>query len=122
MSGLPSMTPLEFQAAIEMLRSSDPMTYEDGYMWLQGPNLLQYSKQIATLLLAEHDPHMRGRFVELIGNADLPDYIPLLVNELSHDDRMVRCWAYSGLTFSEHDAAKAEAQRYFESHPEEDFY
>lgn len=116
------MSPEAFDDAIRMLRSSDPMTYEDGYQWLQGLNLIRNIHQIATLLRAEQDPQMRGKFVELVGDADLPEHIPLLVEELSHNAREVRFWAYNQLSLSKHDRAKADAVCYRDSHPNEDFF
>ena len=98
------------------------MTYEDGFQWLQGPNLHQYIHQIAELMQLEHDPEMRSKFVELVGYADLFEYIPVLVEQLSHDSRDVRFWAYNQLSLSEHEIAKAHAARYMQNHPEEDFY
>jgi hypothetical protein len=105
------MSPDEFDEAVSMLRSSDPMTYEDGYHWLQGANLLQYVDKIASLLNDERDPRMRAKFVELIGDADLPQYIPLLVEELSDNAREVRFWAYNQLSLSVHALAKDHAAR-----------
>jgi hypothetical protein len=116
------MTPEEFANAIEKLRSCDSGIYEDGYQWLQGDDLRQYLPEIARLLKLESDPIIRGRFVELVANADAADYIPLLVRELSHDSTEVRYWAYRGLSLSEHEEAKSHAARHRETHPNEDFY
>ena len=115
------MTPEAFAEAVQMLRSNDPMTYEDGYQWLQGDNLKQYVHRIANLLDAETDPRMRGRFVELIGNADMPEYIPLLAKELSHPSYEVRLWAYNGLSLSEHAAGLEQAEWFRAAHPGEGF-
>ena len=60
--------------------------------------------------------------VELIGIADLEEYVPLLVQELSHQDRDVRSYAYSMLSISDHEFAWALADDYRRAHPEEDFY
>ena len=60
--------------------------------------------------------------VELIGIADLEEYVPLLVQELSHQDRLVRSWAYGMLSISEHVLARALADDYRRAHPEENFY
>lgn len=116
------MTPEQFDEAIKMLRSADPMTYEDGYHFLQGDNLIRYAPQIVCLLQSEVDPNMRAKFVELVGDADLPEHIPLLVQELSNPNREVRFWAYNQLSLSIHESAKREAQAYQRSHPDEDFY
>ena len=58
-----SMTPEQFDQSIQMLRSADPMTYEDGYHSLQGENLIRYAPQIVGLLQSEVDPDMRAKFV-----------------------------------------------------------
>lgn len=115
------MTPGQFDEAVRMLHSTDPQTYEDGYWWLHSA-LNQYAGQIAALLRSEVDPRMRATFVELVGDADLPEYIPLLVQELSNETREVRAWAYTGLVQSDHELARAQAEEYRETHPEEDFY
>lgn len=105
-----------------MLRSGDPMIYEDGYQWLQGAKLDQYIHEIVKLLRCEYDAVIRSKLVELVGNADKAEYIPLLVEQLSHDSPEVRLWAYSGLIYSEHELAKLHAARHRESHPNEEFY
>ena len=116
------MTPEQFDEAIKMLRSDDPMTYEDGYHWLQGDNLIRYVHRIAQLMQSEDNPEMRAKFVELLGDADLQEHIPLLVQELSHENRDVRFWAYNQLSLSEHKAATDQAGHYRKTHPDEDFY
>ena len=116
------MTPEQFEESITMLRSTDPMTYEDGYHSLQGDNLIRYAPQIVGLLQSEVAPEMRAKLVELVGDADLPEHIPLLVQELSHPNREVRFWAYNQLSLSRHESANREAQEYRRSHPDEDFY
>ena len=117
------MTPPEFEEAIQMLRSSDAETYEEGFCWLEvEENLLIYIPAMADRLQSEEDPRMRSTFVELIGNADLEEYVPLLVKELSHRDRLVRSWAYGVLSRSDHDYARAWSDDYRQSHPDEDFY
>ena len=94
------MTPEQFDESITMLRSTDPMTYEDAYHSLQGDNLIRYAPQIVGLLQSEVDPEMRAKLVELIGDADLPEHIPLLVQELSHPNREVQfLGVQSTLTF-----------------------
>jgi hypothetical protein len=65
---------------------------------------------------------MRAKLVELIGDADLPEHIPLLVQELSHPNREVRFWAHNQLSLSRYESANREAQGYRRSHPDEDFY
>ena len=117
------MTPAEFEEAIRMLRSTDAETYEEGFCWLEAEeNLLMYIPAMADRMQSEEDPRMRSTFVELIGNADLEEYVPLLVQELSHQNRLVRSWAYGVLSRSDHEFARSLADDYRQSHPEEDFY
>mgnify|MGYP006206779137 CR=1 FL=1 len=117
------MTPAEFEEAIRMLRSADAETYEEGFCWLEAEeNLLMYIPAMANRMQSEEDPRMRSSFVELIGNADLEEYIPLLAQELSHQNRLVRSWAYGVLSRSDHELARALADDYRRAHPYEDFY
>ena len=118
------MTPADFEEAIRMLRYSDSETYEDWFSWLEAQeNLLLYIQDIADLLSVEEDDlFMRSTLVELIGIADLEEYVPLLVQELSHQNRLVRSWAYGVLMRSDHEFARAHADDYRQAHPEEDFY
>ena len=117
------MTPAEFEEAIRMLHSTDAETYEEGFCWLEAEeNLLMYIPAMADRMQSEEDPRMRSTFVELIGNADLEECVPLLVQELSHQNRLVRSWAYGVLSRSDHEFARALADDYRQAHPEEDFY
>lgn len=116
------MNDSEFEHAIEMLRSTDAITYEEAYHWLQGDNLKRYIPEIVDLLDKEEDPDVRAKLVELVGDADLEKYIPVLVRELSHASREVRLWAYNQLSLSSHEEAKEQAATYQRSHPDEDFY
>ena len=47
------MTPQQFDEAIQMLGSADSMTYENGYHFLQGENLIRYLPRIVELLQSE---------------------------------------------------------------------
>ena len=115
------IAPAEFEEAIRKLRSGDAVTYEEGFDRLQY-NLFACIRNIADLLKSEEDLFVRTAFVELIGLADLEEYVPLLVQELSHQDRDVRSYAYSMLVISEHVLARALADDYRRAHPEENFY
>jgi len=61
------MTKQEFKEAIKMLRSKDSMTYEESYHWLIGC-VDQYRDELISLMKAEIDPDMRGKFIELVGD------------------------------------------------------
>lgn len=109
-----------FDKCVEMIRSSDPSTYEDGYQWLQGC-LNDYIDELAQLMLRETDPNMRSKFVELVGNSKNPRVIPLLEAELKSPHSEVRGWAYSSLCYFENSEAKRIAENFRIEHPNEDF-
>jgi hypothetical protein len=109
-----------FDECIEMIRSSDPLTYEDGYHWLQG-YLIDYIDELIQLMLRETDPNMRSKFVELVGNSKNPRVIPVLEAELKSPHSEVRSWAYSSLSYFENSAATRFAENFRREHPNEDF-
>ena len=110
----------EFHRCIEMLRSNDPMTYEDGYHWLQG-YLDEYIDELIELMLNEEDPEMRGKFVELLGDSRNAKVIPFLEGELKSLHKEVRSWAYSSLCYFENQDAEKLAEKFRREHPDEDF-
>jgi hypothetical protein len=110
----------EFGKCIDMLRSSDPMTYEDGYHWLQG-YLDDYIDEIVQLMLGEIDPNLRSKFVELVGNSKNPQVIPFLEAELKSHYSEVRSWAYSSLLYFENTEAIRITENFREENPNEDF-
>ena len=116
-----TMTLAEFEEAIRKLRSGDAVTYEEGFDRLQY-SLFSCIRNIADLLKSEENLFVRTAFVELIGLADLEEYVPLLVQELSHQDRDVRSCACSMLVISGHVLARALADDYRRAHPCEYFY
>jgi hypothetical protein len=109
----------EFDECIEMLRSSDPMTYEDGYQWLQG-YLDDYIDELVQLMLGETDPEMRAKFVELVGDSKNPKVIRFIEAELKSPHREVRGWAYSSLVYFENLEAERLAEKFKKEHPDED--
>ena len=110
----------EFNECIEMLRSANPMTYEDGYHWLQG-YLDKYIDELIQLMLNEEKSEMRGKFVELVGNSKNPKVIPFLEAELRNPHREVRSWAYSSLRYFENPQAEKLAEKFKEENPNEEF-
>ncbi len=103
-----------------MLRSAEPMTYEDGYQWIQG-YLGEYIDEILQLMLNEASPDMRAKFVELVGDSRNPKVIPFLAAELKSPHREVRSWAYSSLCYFGNPEAEALAARFKKENPGEDF-
>ena len=110
----------EFQDCVEMLRSRDAMTYEDGYQWLQG-YLDDHLDEILRLMETEPDPINRSRLVELVGDSKNPRIIPNLQEELKHPNREVRMWAFNSLTYFEDPTASAIAAEFQRDNPDEDF-
>ena len=115
-----SMTKPEFNKCIVMLRSDDSMTYEEVYHWLQG-HIKEHLDELIRLMLAEDDPKMRSKFVELVGDSQDITVIPYIEKELQHHNREVRAWAYNSLMYFEEISAIAIAKKFKENNPEEDF-
>ena len=115
------MNDREFDEAIDMLRSADSMTYEDAYHWFLG-NVDDHLEKLVSLMKAEADPGMRGKFIELLGDSSSKKVIPILEAELKSSNRDVRFWAHSQLEYSEHPEANEIAKKYREEHPDEDWY
>ena len=103
-----------------MLRSKNGLIYEDGYHWLQG-YLQSHFAELAELMQQEADFDVRSKFVELMGDANRSEAIPLLIRELESPSAEVRKWAYLALRFSEMPDAVEIAESFRTGHPEEDF-
>lgn len=110
----------EFNECIEMLRSNDPIIYEDGYHWLQG-NLHKHIEELIQLMLNEKNPDMKSKFVELLGNSKNPIVIPYLEVELKNPHVDVRSWAYSSLRYFENPEAEKLADIFKDKNPDETF-
>lgn len=109
-----------FDACIEMLRSPDSLTYEEGYHWLKG-RLDDHLDELVESMLGETDPGMRSRLVELAGESGNPKLIPLLESELRSPYAEVRSFAYSSLLYFGNPEATKIAQVFSEQNPDEDF-
>jgi hypothetical protein len=109
-----------FNECIKMIRSADPMIYEDGYQWLQG-YLDTCIDELVLLMLNEEQPDMRARFVEIIGNSKMSKVIPYLEAELKNPHDEVRSWAYSSLCYFENSEAEKIAQKFRKENPDENF-
>jgi HEAT repeat protein len=110
----------EFNECIQMIRSDDPMTFENGYVWIQ--NYLNiFIDDLIKLTTQEENPRIRARFVELLGDSSNSKVIPYLRQELKHSERHVRSWAYTALEyFGEPEASKI-AEEFKLANPHEDF-
>ena len=114
------MDEMNFKECVEMIRSKDSMTYEDGYHWLQG-HLDNHLDDLILLMQRENDPSMRGRFLELIGDSKNPTVIPVLEVELRNESSEVRSWAYSSLCYFENPVAESLAMKFRAENPDEEF-
>jgi HEAT repeat protein len=110
--------PASLERLIEMIRSSDPLTYEDGYHLLI-PHVANYVPELISLVRGEPDPKIRGRYVELLGEARNPEALDTLAAELSNSDQNVRQWALTGLRLLGVSEADELVQQYEVNHPEE---
>ncbi len=98
-----------FEQIVEWIRSTDPMTYEGGYFALLG-HVDQHKDELLTLMRAETNPNIRGKFIELLGESHDPAIIPVLTSELANGDDEVKSWALSALeNFGRRGFANAEA-------------
>ena len=110
----------DFKTCVEMLRSSNSVTYEEGYLAIQA-YLGKHLDEIVVSLRNESDVNMRGRFVELIGDSKNPKMISLLREELAYPNQEVRMWAYNALENMEHPEADAILKEFVRLHPTESF-
>ena len=115
------MTELEFKEAIEMLRSKDSMTFEDGFHWLIG-HADEYLEQLASLIQNEPIPDLRGKLIEVLGHCSNEKAISILAAELSNEDRDIRFWAHSQLEYFDNPKAEEIANKYKIENPNEDWY
>jgi HEAT repeat protein len=82
---------------INMIKSRDAVTYENGYELIQ-PIVHLHVPQLIQLLSESNDGYTRGKFIELLGEAKDKKAISVLVGELKHPDQNVRQWALTSLT------------------------
>ena len=115
------MTEQEFKEAIGLLRSKDPMTFEEGFHWLIG-FVDEYLDQITGLMKNELNPDLRGKFIEVLGYCNDERVIPILAAELTSEHRIVRFWAHSQLGYIENPNAEEIARKYKVENPDEDWY
>ena len=90
------MKKVDIQKSIEKIKSQDHMTYEDGFHEVM-PIVSSHKNLIIDTMLAEKNPEIRARFIELIGLCKDSTLISLLKKELKsqHDD--VINWALTAL-------------------------
>jgi HEAT repeat protein len=109
-----------FDQCIQMIRSDDAMTYEDGYHSLLG-RAHEYTDKLIQLMQDEKSPDMRGKFIELLGDTNDPKIISLLALELENPERIVRQWAFWSLEQFDLVEAGSIVEKHRQAHPEDDF-
>jgi hypothetical protein len=79
------------------MRSHDPQRREDGFHHL-APHAADHLNELITEFQQEHEDHgLRCWLLELIGEARSPDALPVLGEQLTSDDELLRHWAVAGL-------------------------
>jgi len=114
------MQRVEFEAFIKLLRSADPMTYEEGYHSLTS-RVDEVLEWLIDLEEKECNEQMKAKFLELIGESAQPQAIELLKAELSSPYYEVRMWAYSSLCYSESPECNKLAEEFKIDNPNEEF-
>ena len=87
---------LNFKRCLELLRSRDAMTQEEGYFTLL-PHVNEYLDALITALQAEKDLHMQRSLLELVAASGEPASFPVLLEYFFASDDWLRTWARSGL-------------------------
>lgn len=87
---------LNFKRCLEMLRSRDAMTQEEGYFTLL-PHVNEYLDSLITALQAETDLLMQQSLLELIAASGEPAAFPVLLEYFFASDHWLQSWARSGL-------------------------
>jgi hypothetical protein len=100
-----------FEECITLMRSNDPMTFEEGY-YLLLPKVKEFGDDIAKLIEGEEDSSVLSKLVELLGNCNDDKYYSVFVKALSskHDD--VVSWGLSGLEKLPSEDGKKKAQEF----------
>jgi HEAT repeat protein len=113
------MTLDKFHHAIECLRSTNSLLYDEGYHTLQGEFLLRHLDAVIDLWRKETDHAVRGRLIELLGDSGEPRVIPLLESELASQEDEVRRWALHALDCVATPEAQALAASHRTKYPED---
>ena len=81
---------------MRMMRRHNPQTREDGFQLL----LAEVTEHVEALIAEferETDPGLRRWLLELIGEAQAPEALPVLAAQLDSPDESLRSWATRGL-------------------------
>ena len=85
-----------FDACIDLIRSKDPMIFEDGYHLLL-PRVKDFGDRIVKLIQSESDPKIKPRFVELLGECEDKQYLPIFEKLLESEIHDVVAWSLTSL-------------------------
>jgi hypothetical protein len=90
------MSNRRFAQALEMMRSGDPKTSEDGFDFLR-EHADAYTEDLIAAFEAEEDHRLRCWLLELVAEARSSAAIPVFAAQLESLDDAVRLWAVRGL-------------------------
>lgn len=90
------MSNRRFAQALEMMRSTDPQTSEDGFDFLR-EHADAYADDLIGAFEAEEDLRLRCWLLELVAEARSVTAIPVFAAQLESPDDEVRLWAVRGL-------------------------
>lgn len=90
------MSSRRFAQALEMMRSGDPQTSEDGFDFLR-EHADAYTDDLIAAFEAEEDHGLRCWLLELIAEARSGTAVPVFAAQLESPDDAVRLWAIRGL-------------------------
>lgn len=114
------MDKAKFDRLIEQFCSDDDGEYENAYLALVD-NVDAYNDEILARMLAEEDPVLRGKFLEILGNTKNADLIPIFAQELKSPHDEVRMWAFFQLNRIDDDQARELLQDYISANPDDDW-
>ncbi|MEU7776225.1 HEAT repeat domain-containing protein [Micromonospora taraxaci] len=86
----------QFQQAMRLMRSHDPQTQEDGFHQLR-PHVARHLDELITEFNHETAHGLRCWLLELIGEAQSEQALPVLIEHLHGDNESLRSWAVRGL-------------------------
>ena len=87
---------LNFKRCLEMLRSRDAMTQEEGYFTLL-PHVNEHLDALIAALQAEKNLLMRQSLLELVAASGDPASFPVLLENFFASNDRLQAWARSGL-------------------------
>ncbi|MET7999110.1 HEAT repeat domain-containing protein [Amycolatopsis sp. NPDC005232] len=89
--------PDTFETALWMMRRHNPQTREGGFQLLLAEVTEHVEALIAEFERETEDLGLRCWLLELIGEAEAPEALPVLAAQLDSPDESLRSWAIRGL-------------------------